>query len=71
MRQFTTPRGMNTRTTSYFDDDYVHDNRKTAPLTAVIMFFLLLGPLFKVVLRYFGVVKSDSQLSTGFKLKIL
>ena len=32
------------------------------------MLLLLLGLLFKVSIRYFGVVESDNRLSTGFKL---
>jgi len=30
MGQFTTPCGVNTRTASYFDDDYVHNNRNNS-----------------------------------------
>jgi hypothetical protein len=44
--------------------------KTTAPLTTV-MFLLLLGLLFKVLYVIFGVVKSDSRLAAGFKLKIV
>jgi hypothetical protein len=49
----TTPRVVNTETTSYFDDDDDVHNKTTAPLTTVIIFLLLLGLLFKVFMRYF------------------
>jgi len=45
--------------------------KTTAPLTTVIMFLLLLGLLFKVCIRYFGVIESDNRLSIGFKLQIV
>jgi hypothetical protein len=52
VEKLTTPRVVNTGTSSYFDDDDIH-NKTTAPLTTAIIFLLLLGLLFKVFIRYF------------------
>ena len=72
------PHVVNTGTASYFYDDDIHltfmmtmliRTKTTASLTTVIMFLVLLGLLLKVFIRYFGIVKSDNRLSTGFKLE--
>jgi hypothetical protein len=60
---------VNTRTESYFDNDNA-DNNKNNSTTNNSNNVLVIRLLFKVFIHY-GVVKSDNQLSTGFKSKIV